>query len=875
MSNNVFFPERPDVSPKIYGYIDSGYPNFIKIGYTAGSVAERVKQQYPTLRPNDIPYTIVLEENAYRDDGTIFYDHDVFRELEKRGIERVKDKDGKPTEWFRTEPCKITGDQCDLTPFRLAIKAVATREEETNRLHSFAMRPEQHEAVDKTCKLFKEWAVKYPNAKPHFLWNAKMRFGKTFTTYEFAKAMEYKKVLVLTFKPAVEESWHDDLMSHVDFEGWQFVSKHQGISPEQIDKSRPFVCFGSFQDYLGHDKATGGIKPKNEWVHTTKWDLIVLDEYHYGAWREKAIALTNEEANIDSEDKYYEELEKDGNINSDIADLETFMPITTRGYLYLSGTPFRALNSGEFAEDQIFSWTYSDEQRAKENWDDSKGKNPYAALPRMVMMTYQLPDYITQVAKSGEFDEFDLNTFFKADGKGKLAKFVYEAEVQKWLDIIQGKLQETTIDNLKLGAKKPPFPFSDTRLKSILSHTIWFLPNVASCDAMRNLIRRENSNNVWLKNNFNFIYAYGNNSGVGIEAYKFARSRMSFWSNLGEHANDYKNTLESRSITLTCGKLTTGVTIPEWTGIFMLRNLKSPETYFQAAFRVQSPWTIKNVDGLHPNEETIIKKECYIFDFAPNRALKQLADYSCRLNTTEPNSEKKVAEFISFLPVLAYDGSTMTRIDAGGILDIVLSGTTATLLARRWESALLVNVDNATLYRLINNKEAYEAVMRIEGFRKLGDNFLETIINQSEALKKTKKELSEQAEVTKQEKQKLTDAEKEEKSKRKQVQEKLIKFATRIPVFMFLTDFREATLRDVITKIDSELFKKVTGLTVRDFELLVSIGLFNEGLMNDAVFKFRRYEDDSLSYTGINKHEGEQIGGWSTSLQRQEFVNMD
>lgn len=874
-----FFPQKPNLNPKIYGYIDRGYEGFIKIGYTAGNVEERVRQQYPTLRPNDIPYQIVLEENAYRDDGTIFYDHDVFKELERKGIERVRDKDGKLTEWFRTKPCKISGMVYDLVPFRSAIKAVERREIETptNRFLSFGMRPEQKAAVDKTVDLFKAWNEKYPNQKPHFLWNAKMRFGKTFTTYQFAKAMNYKKVLVLTFKPAVEESWREDLNNHTDFEGWQFVSRHSGLNESQIDKSKPFVCFGSFQDYLGHDKVTGGIKPKNEWVHTTPWDLIVFDEYHYGAWREKAVALTNEEANVDSEDKYYEELEQSGNTENDIADLETFMPITTKGYLYLSGTPFRALNSGEFADDQIFSWTYSDEQRAKENWDNSKGKNPYASLPRMVMMTYQLPDSITNVAKGGEFNEFDLNTFFKAEGKGKLAKFVYENEVQKWLDIIQGKLAETTIDNLKLGAKKPPFPFSDTRLKSILSHTIWFLPNIASCDAMRNLIRRDNTNNVWLKNNFNLIYAYGNNSGVGVEAYKFARARMSFWSNLGEHANDYKNTLESRSITLTCGKLTTGVTVPEWTGIFMLRNLKSPETYFQSAFRVQSPWTIKNIDGLHPNEETIIKKECYIFDFAPNRALKQLADYSCRLNTSEPDSEKKVKEFISFLPVLAYDGSTMTEIDASGILDIVLSGTTATLLARRWESALLVNVDNATLYKLINNKEAYEAVMRIEGFRKLGDNFLETIINKSEALKKTKKELADSdSEPTKEQKQQLSKEEKEEKSKRKQVQEKLIKFATRIPVFMYLTDFRESTLRDVITKIDSELFMKVTGLTVKDFELLVSIGLFNENLMNDAVFKFRRYEDDSLSYTGINKHEGEKVGGYSTVLSKQEvFENLE
>jgi hypothetical protein len=874
---NEFFPKHPLVTPKIYAYTDNGYDGYIKVGYTAGEAERRVKEQYPTLRPNDVPYKIVLEDTAIKNDGTLFYDHDVHRELERRGIKRAYDKDNKPTEWFATT------NTMDIIKAIVAVKSGKTNEE--NRTQNFTMRPEQQDAVDKTATLFNEWTEKYPNQRPHFLWNAKMRFGKTFTTYQFAKKMNYKKVLVLTFKPAVEDSWREDLLTHIDFANWQFVSKHSGLTPAEIDKTKPFICFGSFQDYLGKSES-GGIKAKNEWVHTTAWDLIVFDEYHYGAWREKAVALTNEEILLDEEEKHYEKLNEVGNTASDIAELETFMPITSKGYLYLSGTPFKALNSGEFADDQIFSWTYSDEQRAKEKFvGDTRSdndayrrepdKNPYASLPRMVTMTYQLPESLTQVAKGGEFDEFDLNQFFKATGKGNDAKFVYETEVQKWLDIIQGKLAETTIDNLKLGAKKPPFPFSDSRLKEILSHTIWFLPNVSSCDAMYNILRHTEQNN-WIKNRFTIIPAYGHRVGIGMEAIDPVKRAMNGQShNTGQHANDGKSPYESNTITLTCGKLTTGVTIKEWSGIFMLRNLKSPETYFQAAFRVQSPWIIKNLDGNHPNEETIIKKECYIFDFAPNRALKQIADYSCRLNVSEPDSEKKVKEFISFLPVLAYDGSTMTEIDAGGILDMVLSGTTATLLARRWESALLINVDNATLSKLINNKEAYDAVMKIEGFRKLGDNFLETIINKSEDLKKLKKDTSDNENLSPTEKKQITDAEKEEKSKRKQVQEKLIKFATRIPVFMYLTDYRENSLRDVITKLEPQLFQKVTGLEIKDFELLVSIGLFNENLMNDAVFKFRRYEDDSLSYTGVNKHETEKVGGWSTVLNKIEFENLE
>jgi hypothetical protein len=301
----------------------------------------------------------------------------------------------------------------------------------------------------------------------------------------------------------------------------------------------------------------------------------------------------------------------------------------------------------------------------------------------------------------------------------------------------------------------------------------------------------------------------------------------------------------------------------------MLRNSSSPETYFQAAFRVQTPWVIKNPDSTSPNQEEIIKQECYVFDFAPDRALRQIADYSCRLNVDESNPEKKVEEFIHFLPVLAYDGSSMKQVDAAGILDMAMSGTTATLLARRWESALLVNVDNNTLERLMKNEEAMQALMNIEGFRNLNQD-IETIINKTDAVKKAKKEANKR-DLTKEEKKELTEAEKEYKSMRKQIQEKLIKFATRIPVFMYLTDYRERSLRDVITQLEPALFKKVTGLIVRDFELLVSLGVFNSALMNDAVYKFKRYEDASLEYVGFNRHAGENIGLYDTVLNPQDY----
>jgi len=329
------------------------------------------------------------------------------------------------------------------------------------------------------------------------------------------------------------------------------------------------------------------------------------------------------------------------------------------------------------------------------------------------------------------------------------------------------------------------------------------------------------------------------------------------------------NPLESKSITLSCGKLTTGVSVKPWTGIFMLRNSSSPETYFQAAFRVQTPWVIHNSDGVSPNQTNILKQECYVFDFAPNRALSQVAEYSCRLNIGESNPEEKVAEFIHFLPILAYDSSSMKQVDAASVLDIAMSGTTATLLARRWESALLVNVDNETLQRIMGNQTALDALMSIEGFRTLNQD-IETIINKSESVKKAKKEAND-GELTKQERKVLTDEEKEYKNLRKKIQEKLIKFATRIPVFMYLTDYREHSLKDVISQLEPGLFKKVTGLDVKDFDLLMSLNVFNSSLMNDAIYKFKRYEDASLEYAGINKHEGDGVGLYDTVISSEEY----
>lgn len=837
-----FFPQRPQTSPTIYAYEDTNpiYKGMLKVGYTTRSAAQRVSEQYNISRPGSLPYKIILQESAMLNDGTVFKDHQVHQMLESMGVKRLKDSAGnKKIEWFQ-----CTKDQ--VIEAIIAIKTGCSTEE--GRTLTFKMRPEQQEAVNKAAGYFESFKQDNNGKPPHFLWNAKMRFGKTFAAYQLAKKMGWRKVLVLTFKPAVQSAWEEDLKRHIDFKNWQFIS-NSGLTYGNADKNKPFVCFGSFQDYLGRNPSTGGIKTKNEWVHATNWDCVILDEYHYGAWRENAKDL------FDSEDKDEAEFAQGQGIKDFEEDI---LPITTNHYLYLSGTPFRAIASGEFIEEQIYNWTYSDEQRAKQEWNGTA--NPYFILPRMVLMTYQLPDAIREIAIQGEFSEFDLNVFFSAHVTGKSARFTYEDEVQKWLDLIRGAFLHTNVDNLKLGAQKPPMPFSDVRLLNVLSHTLWFLPSVASCQAMANLLKQKQNR---FYHDYKVLVAAGIQAGIGAAA-------------LPPVLQEMDDPLKTKTITLSCGKLTTGVTVRPWTGIFMLRNSSSPETYFQAAFRVQSPWTIWNPDGTDPDQTQILKEECYVFDFAPNRALRQIADYSCRLNVDDTSPEKKVADFISFLPVLAYDGSSMKQIDAAGILDMAMSGTTATLLARRWESVLLVNVDNDTLKRLMNNQAAMDALMKIEGFRNLNQE-IETIVNKSEAVKKAKKEANDRA-LSAKEKKELTDEEKEYKSLRKKVQEKLIKFAARIPIFMYLTDYRERTLKDVITQLEPGLFQKVTGLLIKDFDLLVSLGVFNSALMNDAVYKFKRYEDSSLGYIGINRHEGESIGLYDTVITPEDaqklFVNI-
>ena len=271
----IFTPKPDALPPRIYAYSidDTAHYGLLKVGQTTRDVKRRIAEQVKTAAIKN--HRIEIDERAEREDGSIFTDYDVRAALVRKGFENVE------LEWMR---CTTADVQTVLTELRIGQRFIGTHHE------TFRMRREQAEAVAKTHAYFHSIWKEDMHAVPRFLWNAKMRFGKTFATYQLAKKLGARRILVVTFKPAVEDAWQSDLESHVDFDGWHYLSRHVAVDPRAIGASKPFVYFGSFQDLLGRDDA-GNIKPKNEWLHVVNWDLVVFDEYHFGAWRDTAKEL--------------------------------------------------------------------------------------------------------------------------------------------------------------------------------------------------------------------------------------------------------------------------------------------------------------------------------------------------------------------------------------------------------------------------------------------------------------------------------------------------------------------------------------------------------------------------------------------------------
>ena len=840
--------------PRIYAYSEDNHRNIpwdngqgaglLKIGYTTRNVEQRIAEQFGVARPGSQPWKLELSEPATTDTGEGFTDKDVHTILRSMGRQQIRNDQGVLTEYFA----------CTVDDVHAAITHLRTGQtiNQAGRTADFGMRPEQQQAVNNTADYFHA----YPKAKrghaPKYLWNAKMRFGKTFATYQLARKMGWKHILVLTYKPAVEDAWRTDLAEHVDFAGWQFISRagvhdgtmwHEGAGFEKIDETRPIIWFASFQDVRGRNG--NNPKERHEELYLLDWDCVVLDEYHFGSWNEASRDLYDEEKS--------EATDPDG---FDEKDFEDELKLDVNHYLYLSGTPFRSLANGEFQEDQVYTWTYDREQDAKSRWAEEDGPNPYAELPTMTLITYRLPQEVREVAAEGDLDEFDLNAFFhatKTTQDGQTAyRFTHEEAVQRWLDLLRGQYKPWDPHNA--GGSLPPVPYADAALRANLQHSFWLLPSIAACEAMGEMLAR--NENAFYNSDYKIIVAAGPKAGTGLAALEPVKQAMT------------GNPLQTRTITLSCGKLTTGVTVPAWSGIFMLKNLSSPESYFQAAFRVQSPWTIKRVDPEEGRVRHIVKHQCYVFDFDPNRALKLVTSYATQLDTGPQSSmERQVERFVRFLPVLAFDGSQMVELDARELLDFAVTGTAATLLARQWQSARLVNITTSSLERLLAHPDLLERLEEIESFRNLRDNIVKTISSERE-LKKTKREKGK--DLSKKEKKEITEEEKKNRTFRQELRENLLKFAVRLPIFMYLTDAREEKLIDLIQEVEPALFRRVTNLTKEDFKLLCDLGVFNGDTMNDAVFAFRRFEMASLEYAG-NAPENLHYGGWDSYATREDI----
>lgn len=806
--------------PMIYAFTTPDRPGQIKVGETSRDIDVRIQEILRQAVPDPTLYTVLLRYPAITEDGLIIKDHDIHRVLEKH----LEKRRFKGSEWF----------ECDTTDVTAAIESLRSGERlSPGRAKTFGMRPEQHEAVSRAADYFRQHAGRKGDLK--FLWNAKMRFGKTFSTYKLGQEMDWSKILILTYKPAVEDSWRNDLNAHRDFEGWTFVGNRE----RDPGLDTPTVRFSSFQAIYAGD----GERLKE--IRETAWDAIILDEYHFGAWRDGARDFYVEDTGLAGGLQLQERFEAGG--TGIIAD----------HVLHLSGTPFRALQTGEFTEDQIFNWTYTDEQRAKAEWSPAAGPNPYEDLPRMVMMTYKLPAGILEESSEGELS---LDTFFKAeklvDGGETIHVFRDDHQIRLWLDFIsrtdsaRSELQEDE-------KSRSPMPYADPKIWPYINHTLWYLPSVSSCHAMADLIRQHP-----VLSNYAVVVCAGTDAGIGADALPPVRQAIAE---------------NKKTITLTCGKLTTGVTVPEWSAVFMLRNMKSPESYFQTAFRAQSPGLVKIGHG--KDAKLFAKDICYVFDFHPQRALTLASHYCYQLDddlsggdATRKGLTERMQEFLNYLPVLCHDNGIMLELDAGAAIELATSGMGTAMLARRFQSPRMVEISFDTIARIQDDPDLVIALQEIEAFRNLNKD-MQTV--QSELKKKGHGSGDgfhgdggeEDEDEPRPDKKGKIDP--EVRKLMREIRDNLLKFITRLPVFMYLNDEREKTVLEVIATTDDALFRKATGIGKSDFRKLLDMGVFNSGFMNETIRSFKQVEDNALVYLGDREIKGAFVASWDTHVERE------
>ncbi|MDX8365236.1 Eco57I restriction-modification methylase domain-containing protein [Cytobacillus sp. IB215665] len=629
---------------KIYAYTLPEVPShegYVKIGDTNRHVKKRIFEQVGTAGLNP---KILFEKIAKKSDGTWFHDKSLHRFLKQNGIQK-KDFNGRADEWFyfngTLEKAEVLTDKY--------INRDYDEIQVDGGQSDYTLRNEQSKAVQQTLDYYH--SGKEPK---EFLWNAKPRFGKTLTSYDFVRKINSRNVLIVTNRPAIANSWFDDFKKFISWQetGLKFVSETDSLTDKALSRKDYIdflssteldtpsqITFISLQDLKGA-KFAGGNYEKLEWVGQLNWDLLIIDEAHEGV---------------------------------DTAKTDTAFDKIKRNFtLHLSGTPFKALANNKFNEDQIFNWSYVDEQEAKMDWDYTTGSNPYENLPTLSLFTYQMSKMIEdRVSKGLTLDDnsnvdyaFDLNEFFRVKEDGK---FEYEESVKKFLD------------NLSSGK----FPFASDEHRGELNHTFWLLPRVNSAKALEKLLK---SHPVF--GEYRIILAAGDGISIDKEP------------NIEEEGQDLKKNEKSfdkvkkaiyennKSITLSVGQLTTGITIPEWSAVLMLSNIKSPSLYFQAAFRAQNPYEFVQDGKLYR------KENAYIFDFAPERTLLLFDELANNLSSGSSKAseerKKKIKKLLNFFPVIGEDNEgNMHELDATEVLTIPTQITSTEVVKRSFMSNLL------------------------------------------------------------------------------------------------------------------------------------------------------------------------------------------
>lgn len=726
---------------------------------------QRINEQTQTA---GIKYELLHTEVIahFRNGGVCsFNDKDVHDMLIRSGIKRkVFDKENNANEWFYVDLQTAKAAIAALKQGRKSLRPGEMTEDRS----PIIFRPEQEEAIKKTLKQFKKGS--------QMLWNAKMRFGKTLTALQVVKLMQFGRTLILTHRPVVDAGWFEDFGKiFYDSLNYQYGSKHKGESFTSLDKQFKqhgihYVYFASMQDLRGSE-TVGGKFNKNDELFSAPWDLIIVDEAHEGTQTALGKAVM-------------EELTKD-----------------KTKVLRLSGTPFNLLD--DFKEDEIYTWDYVMEQRAKQEWEETHpgDPNPYAGLPTLNIFTYDLGRLMELKEFADEDIAFNFREFFRTKEDGK---FIHEKAILSFLDLLTKTDPESA------------YPFANDEYRDIFRHTLWMLPGVKAAKALSALLKVHP-----VFQHFEIV----NVAGDGDEDEENGQALKMVETAIGKDPD------ATRTITLSCGRLTTGVSVKPWMGVLMLSGSfnTAASAYMQTIFRVQTPATINGR----------VKESCYVFDFAPDRTLQVLSAVprlSSKPGKTTEAEKKAMGEFLNFCPVIAIEGSKMETLNVTRMLQQLKRAYVERVVRNGFEDGCLYN-DELMKLSDIEIKE-FEDLKGIIGQTKAIGNTGQIDVN-NQGL--TNEEYEEKEKLEKKKKKELTDEEKkrlEELKKKKKVKEDAISILRGISIRMPLMLYG--------AKVENEDME----LTIDNFTNLIDPQSWEEfmprGVSKQKFNAFKKYYDPEI-----------------------------